>query len=192
MRKQYPAPVAPFVEAKNKGGKQTPSLIVLAPSWTTTETGAALAVANVMHKGDSSGSSFHYVLDEENVYQCVWDHIVAGHASNSTGSIGIKMCDDPSLLLQRWNDKPHQKLLYRSANLLAKLCLSYNIPARFLTDEQLSKWGKHKWRSRGGIVTAVQMDRVFNASMKQESNDWPRYELLSLVHNNMEKIRASK
>jgi hypothetical protein len=192
MGRKYPAPVVPYVEAKNKGGKQTPTLIVLSSSWTTSEEGAALALANVMHKGDATKSSFHYVVDEKTTYQCVWDRVVAFHCGHDFDSIGIKMCDDPSLLLRRWNDKPHQKLLYRLADLTAQLCLSYNIPARYLTDEQLATWARHQWKSRGGIVTRSQMERVFDISVKQEPKDWPRYEFLSLVHNSIDKRRASK
>jgi N-acetylmuramoyl-L-alanine amidase. len=188
---KFQPPVAPFVEARNKGGKQRPTLIVLSSSWTTSDKGAALGIANTLHRSNSPEKSFHYVVDEESVFQCVWDHVVALHCGYDKGSIGIKMCDDPSLLLRRWSDKPHQKVLYRLAELTAQLCLAYGIPARFLTDEQLLKWSKRKWKSKGGIVTSAQMSRVFNLPDQQDPKEWSRYEFLYFVHEGISKHRES-
>ena len=191
MLRKYPAPTVPYVEAKYRGGKQKPTLIVLSSSWTTSDKGAALGIANAMHRSNAQEKSFHYVIDEDSVFQCVWDHQVALHCGYDTGSIGIKMCDDPSLLLRRWNEPSHQRILHRLAEVMAQLCLAYDIPARYLTDEQLSKWSKHKRKSKGGIVTSAQMNRVFGLSSKQDPFEWPRYEFLYFLHERIDKHRNS-
>ena len=188
---KFKAPTVPYVEARHKGGKQKPTLIVLSSSWTTSEKGAALGVANALHRSNAPEKSFHYVIDEASIFQCVWDHCVALHCGYDAGSIGINMCDDPSLLLRRWNEPSHQRILHRLAEITAKLCLAYDIPAHFLTDEQLSKWSKHKWKSKGGIVTSAQMSRVFNLPDKQDPTEWPRFEFLSLLHDRIANCRDS-
>lgn len=179
---KYPPPNVPYVEAKYKGGKQTPTLIVMHSTVTTTVEGAALGVANMWHRSTSPMSSAHYVSDEAKTYQCVHDHIVAYHCGYNTNSIGIEMCDDPRNPKNRWNDAPHQKMFERAAQLAATLCLAYGIPARYLSDEELWRWGQNKKVSLGGITTHAQMTRVFKKSTHWDPGEWPKNEFIKRVN----------
>lgn len=176
----------PYVQARHTGFGQKPSLIVLYASGTTTEAGAALGLANMMHRSTSPDMSFHYIVDESLAVQGVWDNIVAHHCSYPLDSISIKMCDDSTLPTSRWTDKPHRKMLIRTADLVAKLCVAHKIKPHFLTDEQLLKWSKHRSLRSGGIVTYAQMSRVFKPGVEWDLQGWPNYEFLAMVHSRID------
>lgn len=176
---RFNKPNVPFVEAAHKGGHQRPTLIVLQSSFTSSLSGAALAMAHHMHRSISK-ESYHYILDEAFVYRMVHDDRVAMYAPDSKHTIGILICDDPSGPSSRWDDRHHIGLMSKMADLVAQLCLAYGIKPRFLTNEDLSRWKKWRIKRRGGIVTNGFMNKTY----------WPEEYFLALVKANIEKHKA--
>lgn len=179
---KFPAPSYPYVQARHSGGKQTPTLLVMHSTVTTTAEGAALGVANMWHGSRSPVTSAHYVVDEAKTYQCVYDHTVAYHCGYNDNSIGIEMCDEPDPDSKaRWETPAHKAMFDRVTTLAAELCLAYSIPVRFLTDDELRAWGNNKTAKNGGIVTHAQMSRVFKKSTHWDPGAWPTEKFLEAV-----------
>ena len=135
-----------FVEAKNVGPKQRPTTILVKPSFTTGDPGAANGIAQAWHKKYSRLDSCHYVVDEKQTIQCVPVRKASFPygAGAFTNAITINMCYDPP-------SRPSNLVMFHTANLVAHLCKEHRIKLRFLDDEQILRWGEHKWKSRGGI-----------------------------------------
>src|SRR4051812_38454057 len=81
------APPSPRMDpARWKGRPQTPTLIVLHSTVTSTIAGAARAVARFFATEDNATSA-HYVVDAAEVIQCVGDHTEAYHCGYNHDSI---------------------------------------------------------------------------------------------------------
>lgn len=164
MRK-FQAPKVPFVEAYNVGGKQKPTAIVLSLSSTTSEKGAALGIANNLHKANAPMNSYHYVVDAVETYRCVFDNVAA--YSSPYRAIDILVCAEPLADAHLWSAKGSTKVLRRAADLVADLLLFYKIPVRYLDEEAELSWFKRKWRHRGGIIVAVPGAWPYDAFMTE-------------------------
>lgn len=145
----------PYVEAFQQGGRQRHlSVIRVVPSETTSDTGAALGVAQRQHLSDAPHEAFHFTVDETRIYQCVPIKTQAGHFHCANkGEIGIKLCFDPPDVQYGWDDFQHTKLLDNLVDLLALLTVQYKIRPRFLTQKEYDAWRfkSFKTRSSGGI-----------------------------------------
>lgn len=194
----YPAPIAPRIQAKHFGGSQTPGLIVMHSTVTSTKAGAARGVAHYFAT-EAQPTSAHYAVDAAEVIQCVPDHTVAYHCGYNQDSIGIEMCDMPVLGSMahwlvppskrtgprplfhghritplRWLEPHHRAMFSRAATLTAQLCLAYDIPIRMLDNSELEDWDVHGRHAKdGGIVTHAQMSAVFKRSTHWDPGSWP-------------------
>lgn len=148
---KYEPPAAPYVEAHHQGGKQKPTTIILRPSFTNSEEGAALAVAQFWHKSASFWDAGHYTVDRNKRFRCVRDNVIAGIDNSSKGELRIAICADPFSGKQFWNLDEHGLVLHNTAKLVAELTLAYKIPVSYHTEESLSSWRKFRTRRRGGI-----------------------------------------
>jgi hypothetical protein len=135
-----------FVEAFHVGSKQRPTTILVKPSFTTGDKGAANAIAQAWHNPHNKVDSCHYVVDEAQTIQCVPDN----RMSHPYGvgayqkALTVNMCYDPPKV-------PTDLVMFHTANLVAHLCKKYKIKCRILDEEQIDEWGKRKWKSKGGI-----------------------------------------
>ena len=154
--------------------------LVLHSTVSACEPGGARSIA-AYFRSEKSGGSAHYVVDPKEVIQVVYDDVIAWHAPPNQHSIGIEMCDNPSTNIHRWNDENHQKMLKRTAKLVARLCLAYDIPARFLSPADL-KAGKH------GITTHNNVSQAFHESTHWDPGFWPQKEFMDLVHKYIKKF----
>lgn len=131
-RVQPPAP--PYLgPAKFHGGEQTLKplrRIVIHGTVSPCVPGGARDIARYFATTVTRPSSAHYVVDPGEVVQVVGDHQVAYHAPPNTDTIGIEHCDPVVGPLGRWNDDSHTRMLLRSAELVAQLCLAYDLPIR--------------------------------------------------------------
>lgn len=150
---RYDLPDMPYVEARFQFGKQKPTAILLRGSFTTSDKGAALGVAQMWHSAPDPWKAGHYTVDEELRFRCVEDRVVAGTPECADrGGIRIAVCAQPIGREIFWNEKFHSKVLNRTARLVAELSLVYKIPVRYLDEADIVKWHKHPWRKRGGII----------------------------------------
>lgn len=175
-------PAPPMIAARHHGGAQTPALIVMHGTVSHDDPGVARQIANWWHGPKSPVTSAHYVRDAREAIQCVPDHVVAYHCGYNSNSIGYELCDEQVGPASRWNDADSQAILAGAAVDVARLCLAYGIPIRFLTDAQLRAWDQHGRKAGdGGIVTHAQMSRVFKKSTHTDPRDWPAAKFLVLV-----------
>jgi N-acetylmuramoyl-L-alanine amidase CwlA len=144
--------------------------------------GGARSTALFFSREDNKTSA-HYVVDPAEVIQCVGDHTVAYHCGHNQDSIGIEMCDMPDAKSKkRWDDANHKAMLDRAADLVADLCLAYNIRPWFVSASALKR-GVH------GVTTHAEMTAAFHQSTHWDPGAWPRVRFMRLVRK---KIAAKK
>lgn len=135
----FAAPVVPVINARWKGGAQTPKRIVIHGTVTPCGTGWARKVAAFFrdHDDPNRKTSAHYTVDPGEVIQSVGDHTVAFHCGHNQDSIGVELCDPQTGSGSRWADASHRAMLKRAATHVAQLCLAYDIPADHLTIDEI-------------------------------------------------------
>jgi hypothetical protein len=147
------APNVPFVEARHTGGKQRPTAIVISLSSTTSEKGAALGIANYQHRFDAPLKSYHYVVDEEQVFRCIPDNVAA--YGNPYRAINVQICAQPHEDTPLWEDGCASPVMHRAAKLVADLILLHKIKPRYIRGQAEERWFNHRWRRRGGLIIKV-------------------------------------
>lgn len=157
MRKKYLPPNVPYVEARCRGGKQRPSAIIIRSTRNTSASGAALGRANMMNKRNSPDVSFHYTVDEENVYRCVHDKVASfPEGRPMKGAISINLCAQPLLSLGDWDDQSDAMVLRRLVDLVAHLVLAYKIPLKLLDEDSENHWRLWRGKLNGGIILQIE------------------------------------
>lgn len=175
-------PHPPFIAARWHGGKQTPRLIVMHSTVGPTKKGSALGVARFFEHHDQPTSA-HYVVDEAERYQCVQDHVVAYHCGYNQDSIGVEMCDYPSATsAKRWDNAEHQRLLVRTARLVAWLCIVYNIRPYYVGAIGLKAGIK-------GVTTHAAMSAAFKKSTHWDPGAWPRRRFMREVRAQIKHLK---
>jgi N-acetylmuramoyl-L-alanine amidase CwlA len=178
----FTPPNPPFIAARWHGGSQTPKLIVLHSTVGPTRTGSAKSVAEFFARGEHVASA-HYVVDEGTKFQCVHDHTVAYHCGFNQDSIGVEMCDFPSQDKRRWDDGAHRHLELRTARLVAKLCLAYNIRPYYVGVLGLKLGVK-------GVTTHNNMSLAFKKSTHWDPGAWRRKRFMREVRRQIRLIKA--
>jgi hypothetical protein len=124
------------------------------------EPGVDAAAKNVISyaKSTSRPSSFHYIADDDQHFQYVYDSIVAYHAPPNGNSLGYELCCSLSNKGKgHWGNAEHQRMLRIAAKDVAQLCLAYDIPIRKLTSAQVKSGAK-------GICGHVNVSEAFKQS----------------------------
>lgn len=153
MTLPYPPPNPPMIEARWKGGPQVPRDIVIHSAVTPCSPGAARGVGHFFAQHEDKTSA-HYGVDTHEVIQYVGDHTVAYHCGWNKDSLAVEMCEYPSLVnMARWWTKPHRQMMTRAVNLVARLCLAYDIPPYYVGAKGL-KAGRHGVTTHNAIRLA--------------------------------------
>lgn len=124
-----------------------------------------------------AGTSAHYCVDPDSVVQCVDERACAWAAMQVGNAYGIhiEMAGRAAQTAAEWADGPSQAILARTAALTADICRRHNIPARYLTDQQLADGER-------GITTHAQISRVFKQSDHTDPGEgFPTQQFLGLV-----------
>lgn len=135
--------------------------------------GYARLIARYFRTTDRPASA-HYVVDPRETVQVVYDSTIAYHAPPNQHSIGVELCDRVVGPLERWDDTNHLLMLERAAQLVAGLCLAYDVPARFVGPQGLRD-------GRRGITTHAAVSDAFGESSHWDPGLWPRAEFLHRV-----------
>lgn len=175
---KYEPPIMPFVEAKLKGGKQRPRVIFIKPTFTSSDFGSALAIAQRWHRGASFWEAGHYVLDSKKRFRCVRDNVIAGEIDADKGALRIAVCAEPISGDVFWDVEVHKEVLRKTAELVAELTLIHNIKVRYLEKGELSKRQRFSMRRRGGIFI-------------EETVGWPLQTFMDEV-NEFRKLKSMK
>jgi hypothetical protein len=142
----------PLIQAKHVGPEQRPTAIMLSISSTTSENGAALAIAKYHHSASAPLVSYHYIVDASKTYRCMSD-FVSSYA-HPHGALSVMLCAQPHEY-SPYAEVSNSRVMNRAASLIADLLKLHKIPVRYLDDDLEKKWVKHKWRRRGGIIAPV-------------------------------------
>lgn len=155
----------PFVAARHLAGKQRPKTIAIRLSETTSDSGAALAIAYAWHKRNSKVDSCHYVVDAQATYQCVPDNFVTfSYPALGKGVISINVCAIPTSKVDTWQEQGPWSAFNQTAKLVAALSHKYHIPICYVDFEKHSSW----W-AKGGLINCVK-------------GEWYDLEFLELVN----------
>lgn len=138
------------------------------------EGGSAKGVANYGATTDRS-VSWHFTCDNDYLIRCLPDSFIAWAAPPcNTNGLQLELCG-----FARWSRFQwylHQSTLKRGAWQVAAWCRAYNIPARWLTNQELDE-GEDK-----GIVTHAQVSQVFGMSDHSDpGKNFPRGYFMRLV-----------
>jgi hypothetical protein len=153
MMSKYDMPSIPYVESRFQFGKQKPSAIILRGTFTTSDEGAALGLAQAWHKAPEPWASGHFTVDARKRFRCTPDRVIAGTPGCSDkGAVRIAICAEPFSGDIFWHEDTHLPVLFRAAELVAELTLAYKIPVRYLEVESLERWMKRPATRRGGII----------------------------------------
>ena len=128
----YAAPAPPYVgpPAHSSGTDNKPvHRVVIHCTVGPCALGEARDTAAWFRNPQASGSA-HYVVDPAEVVQVAYDSVVAWHAPPNPNSIGVELCDPMDGNGRRWSDEAHHAMLRRAAELVAGLCLAYDVPVR--------------------------------------------------------------
>lgn len=175
----------PFqIPARWYGGSQTPHRIVMHSTVSPCKAGQARAVGYFFAHEDAKTSA-HYGVDPEEVVQYVADHHVAYHCGYNQDSIGVEMCEYPSLTNPaRWLTPNQIKMRRRAQRLVARLCLAYDIPAQFLTVDELLMGER-------GITTHNNMSKAFKRSTHWDPGTWPQRLFMRGVRKRIAELQAA-
>lgn len=181
----YPAPSPQMIRARNMGGEQEPrrGRIVMHETQSPCARGGAQAIAH-MFATTTRKASAHYVVDPADVVQCVPDHRVAFHCGYNDGSLAVEMCGYSSWNLARWATRPRRLMRRRAVNLVAKLCLAYDIPPYYVGVKQLLA-------GKPGVTTHRAMSKAFKRSTHWDPGAWPRRAFMRAVRTRMDELKAA-
>lgn len=181
----YPAPSPELIRARWMGGEQDPvrGRIVLHETQSPCARGGAHAIANMFAVAERAASA-HYVVDPFDTVQCVPDHRVAYHCGYNADSLGIEMCGYSSWSIARWWTRPRRLMRRRAVNLVAKLCLAYDVPPYYVGRRQLLA-------GKAGVTTHRAMSRAFKRSTHWDPGAWPRRLFMREVRRRIAELKAA-
>lgn len=128
-----------LIPASNKftrpGIKMTPKYITIHETANTGKGANALAHANLQYRGNDRKASWHYTVDDKEIWQSLPDNEVGYHAGDGSGpgnrqSIGIEICVN--------SDGDYTKAKKNAAWLVAQLMKKHKIPLGNVV--QHSRW----------------------------------------------------
>lgn len=189
MRYPAPAPVYLGPPFRQSSGTNKPiRRIVLHGTVSPTVAGGARATAAYFRSKAATGSA-HYVVDPGEVVQAAWDGVVCWHAPPNPGSLGVELCDPvagpdgKAAPLARWDDDAHVAMLKRAAQLVAELCLAYNVRPYFVGPIRL----RLGW---GGLCEHSDVSQAWGQSTHWDLGEFPRRRFAKLVRAEIAYIKA--
>lgn len=199
---RFPAPAPPYVgpPANYSGLNNKPiRRVVIHSAVMPCEPGRARQLG-AMNRSGSTGGSWHYAVDPAEVLQCSYDSVVCWHAPPNGGSLGIEMTDWPGPVpgmkrrtrawvaarrAWRWAKPAQRRMLRRTADLTAELCLAYGLPLRFVSARGLRA-------GRRGVTTHAEVTKAWGQSDHWDPGWWPRRLFMRRVRRTAKRLRADK
>lgn len=130
-----------IIRAKNfTRVKRRPNLIVIHTMESPEKPGTARAVAHWFASENAPQASAHYCVDGLEVIECVEPELIAWHApgANSRG-IGIEHAGRALQTAAEWDDAESNRILRKSAALVAVLCVGFGIPSEKLSPLEVAE-----------------------------------------------------
>jgi N-acetyl-anhydromuramyl-L-alanine amidase AmpD len=169
LRPELPEPPAfsklptniPFIEAKHwsrhiKPRDQVLNIIIHSMETPETDTRAEVCAGNFA--AGARKASCHFCVDCDSVVQCVAEDRIAWHApGRNRRGLGIEHAGRARQTRLQWLDSFSKRMLELSAQLTARLCIKWKLPAVFVGFEGLRL--KHP-----GITTHAEVSKAFGKS----------------------------
>lgn len=182
----------PFVKAKNftpgRGGKKV-RLIVIHTMETPETKGRAKQVARWFAGPTSPDASAHYCVDNIDTILSVKETDTAWatgeHHSNQT-SISIELAGSASQSALQWKDKYSKDELANAANLVAELCLKYNIPVKKLSGSSV--------KSGSGIIGHADVTYAYGikGGHTDPGKNFPWKDFIAMVESEYTTLKGNK
>ncbi len=102
--------------------------------------GSARAIAEYFHDGSEGRSaSAHYCVDAQQIYHCVQNQDIAfGAPGANTNGLHVEHAGFAAQSAAEWADAYNTQMLDLSGLLVATLCRQFDIPARWLSPEEVA------------------------------------------------------
>src|SRR5580765_5605799 len=126
-----------FIQARNytKGRTHNIDLLVIHTMESPEKPDTAEAVANWFAGATAPQASAHYCIDNNSIVQCDKDTDVAWHAPGANhNGLGFEHAGRAAQSAADWSDDYSDTMLRLSAELIARKCTEYGIPAVFLRE----------------------------------------------------------
>ncbi len=157
------ADVTILAKGFDKGRTEPISLIVIHSAETACADGVARSLANwFATEPASTQTSSHYICDPTMVVACVDEDDTAWHAAPvNHRSIGIEHAGYARFTTAEWGGDAEQKMLARSAALVADICTRRNLPVAFVDAAGLI-------RGDSGITTHAAVSEACRMAIAQK------------------------
>lgn len=179
---KYNAPLQQGPFCKYHGHTRSPGDI----DWVVVHDAEGANAQGVAAYGASGNAqaSWHVTCDDKVGIRCLADDVVAYHAYSPANDIGLglEICGYASWSKLTWYR--HQATLKRSAWVVARWCVRYNIPARWLKDDEIRA---HK----PGLLTHADVTRVLHkGSHTDPGKNFPKGYFLLLVRRRVAELSS--
>jgi hypothetical protein len=84
----------------------------------------------------------------------------------------------------RWKDPSHKAMLELAVDLVARLCLAYDVPAVWV-DRLGLQAGKH------GVTTHAEVSAAFHQSTHWDPGTWPRIRFMRAVRRRIKSLQKA-
>ena len=131
-----------FIRARyyTKGRKAPIRLVVLHTTENTERTGTARAVALWFASKDAPKASAHYIIDNQDTYQCVLEEDTAWACGVANPfSISVELVGRAAQTEAGWDDEYSRAELRIAAERVAHICHMHNIPVCRPTDVRVNR-----------------------------------------------------
>jgi len=174
----------PFIKAKNftkgRGGKKV-KLIVIHTMESGEQPNKAKQVAQWFAGKTAPDASAHYCIDDKYIVSAVDEKDTAwacAQGDTNRTSISIELAGKASQTKTQWNDKYSAAMLALTANLVAELCIKYDIPVKKLTPNQV--------RTGSGIIGHVDVTLGYriHGGHTDPGKNFPWKDFIAMVESN--------
>lgn len=186
------APAPRMIPTHWHGGDQDPvgGILRLHSTVSPCVPGAAKTIARYFQTS-SRAASAHYVVDcspeyADAVRQCVPDHKRSYDCGWNPAGLSIEMCEMPSQVRRRWDDRPHRQLEANTVELAARLCIVYRIRPYFVSARGLRK-------GRKGVTTHAQVAKAYpSLTTHWDPGAWRRYRFMRALRKRIKQINKEQ
>jgi len=174
------------------GGAQNPvgGILRLHSTVSPCVPGGAKTIARYFQTSTRAASA-HYVVDPSPKYadavrQCVPDHKTSYDCGWNPPGISIEMCEMPSQVKRRWDDRAHRQLEKNAVELAATLCLAYDIRPYFVGAFGLK-------RGKKGVTTHAQVAKAFpSLTTHWDPGAWRRYRFMRALRKRIKQMKKEQ
>ena len=202
MAARHPSPAPTYLgpPANDSGtGNRPIRRVVIHSAVIPCEPGRARQLA-AMNRAGSTGGSWHYAVDPDEVIQCSYDSVVCWHAPPNQHSLGIEMADWPGRVpaarrgteayrslraAWRWSKPAQWRMLRRTARLTAQLLLAEGLPLQYLSPRDL-RAGRRGWTTHDSV------SRAWGQSTHWDPGWWPRRAFARMVRRHARRLNRRR